>query len=58
MADVVNLKNARKQKARNEREVQAASNRKKFGRTKVEKQLTKLELEREARLLDSHKRES
>lgn len=37
MADIVNLKRARKDKARHEREAEAASNRRRFGRTKAEK---------------------
>jgi hypothetical protein len=37
MADIVNLKRARKDKARHEREAQAAANRRRFGRTGAEK---------------------
>jgi hypothetical protein len=37
MADVVNLRQARKQKARVEKDKDAAANRVKFGRTKAEK---------------------
>ena len=37
MADIVNLKRARKDKARAERENQAAANRRRFGRTRLEK---------------------
>lgn len=39
-ADVVNLKQFKKQKARAEKEKQAEQNRVSFGRTKVEKKLT------------------
>ena len=37
MADIVNLKRARKDKARRERDVEADANRRRFGRTKAEK---------------------
>jgi Domain of unknown function (DUF4169) len=56
MADIINLKHARKTKARDEAEKLAAFNRQKFGRTKAEKQLTKAEQQQAARLLDGHKR--
>lgn len=39
--DVVNLRQVRKQKARSEKEKQAEQNRISFGRTKVEKTLTR-----------------
>ena len=37
MADIVNLKRARKDKARRERQGEAEANRRRFGRTKAEK---------------------
>ncbi len=37
MADIVNLRRARKDKARLEQEREAAANRQRFGRTKAEK---------------------
>jgi hypothetical protein len=37
MADIVNLRRARKDKARRERESEAAANRRRFGRTKADK---------------------
>lgn len=37
MADVVNLRRARKDKQRREREAEADANRRRFGRTKAEK---------------------
>lgn len=37
MADIVNLKRARKDKTRRERETEAAANRRRFGRTTAEK---------------------
>lgn len=41
MADIVNLRHLRKDKARREHEAQAAANRRRFGRTKVEKEADK-----------------
>lgn len=40
MADIVNLRQARKKKARNAKNRQAEDNRVRFGRTKAEKALT------------------
>jgi Domain of unknown function (DUF4169) len=37
MADIINLRQARKEKKRREQDVQAAANRQLFGRTKAEK---------------------
>ena len=37
MADIVNLKRARKDKARRERDSEADANRRRFGRTKAQK---------------------
>jgi len=37
MADIVNLRRARKDKARREREAAADANRRRFGRTRAEK---------------------
>ena len=37
MADIVNLRKARKEKARRERDSEAATNRRRFGRTKAQK---------------------
>lgn len=56
MADVINLRQARKQKARTEKEAVAAANRAAFGRTKAEKQLTQARQEQAARLLEGHLR--
>lgn len=41
MADVVNLRQARKQKARSEKEQKAAENRAQYGRPKHEKAVTR-----------------
>ena len=56
-ADIVNLRRARKAKAHAEREKTAADNRVAFGRSKVEKQVTKAERDRAARAIDAHRRE-
>ena len=50
MADIVNLKRARKDKARREHQAEAAANRRRFGRTRAEKETdkdAKLRAERE-----------
>jgi hypothetical protein len=51
MAEIINLRMARKAKARTEAEKQADENRVKFGRTKAEKRLRKAE---EARARKQH----
>jgi hypothetical protein len=55
MAELVNLRQARKRKLRADQEVQATANRAKFGRTKVEKQREALEAERERSRLSQAK---
>ena len=57
MGDVVNLKGARKAKARAKAEAKAQSNRVTFGRTKAEKRSTQAEREAADRKLDGHKRD-
>ncbi len=57
MAELVNLRQARKRKLRADKDRQAAENRAKFGRTKAEKMRSAAEAERERRLLDQAKRE-
>ena len=57
MAEIINLRQARKQKARAEKEARADQNRVTFGRTKAEKELTKAERELAQRRIDSHKRD-
>ena len=57
MADVVNLKRARKATARVEQEKTAEANRRAHGRSKAERTLTKAEAEAAARKLDGHKRD-
>lgn len=58
MTEVINLKQKRKEKARVEKEKKALENRRKYGRTKEEKQLEKLKAEQAARRLEGHKRET
>ena len=57
MAEVVNLRNVRKQKKREEKEALANSNRAAFGRTKSEKKLSKTKLALDKKKLDEHKRQ-
>jgi len=52
MADIVNLRRARKDKARRERESEAAANRRRFGRTKAQKATDKDAAARGRRDLD------
>lgn len=56
MAEIVNLKRARKAKAKAEKETAAAANRAKHGRTKGDKAKDADEAARRARLLDGAKR--
>lgn len=58
MAEIVNLRQARKAKARAEKELAADSNRAKFGRTKSEKDRAKKVAALERDKLDAHKRDS
>lgn len=55
MAEIVNLRQARKQKRRDDKERRAAGNRAKFGRTKAEKTRDAAEAEHERRHLDQTK---
>ncbi|SEQ46849.1 protein of unknown function [Devosia sp. YR412] len=57
MAEIVNLRTVRKQKARASKEVQAAENRVLFGRTKAEKQQQAAEKALAEKKIDGHKRE-
>ncbi|WP_230531013.1 DUF4169 family protein [Microvirga roseola] len=57
MAEIINLRQARKNKARADKEARAEQNRIAFGRTKAEKDQTKAEREMAGRRLDSHKRD-
>ncbi|MEB2843277.1 DUF4169 family protein [Rhizobiales bacterium RZME27] len=55
MADIVNLRQFRKTKARAEKQSQAEQNRLTFGRTKTEKTLTKALNDKAERALDQKK---
>lgn len=55
MAEIVNLRAARKQKARADRERVADENRTRFGRTKVDKDAARNEERRKASHLDGHR---
>lgn len=57
MADIINLRTARKRKGREQQAAQAAENRIVFGRTKAEKDLVKAKAELDGKRLDGHKRE-
>ncbi len=56
--DVVNLRQFRKTKARDEKEKRAEQNRITFGRTKAEKNLTRALNEKSARTHEAGKREA
>lgn len=56
-AEIINLRTARKAKARSEKEQQAEQNRISFGRTRQEKSLTKALNEKAAKQLDQGKLE-
>jgi hypothetical protein len=57
MADIVNLNDRRKRKAREQKETDAAARRLLFGRTKGEKQRDITQKEAEIRKLDGARRE-
>lgn len=56
-AEIINLKEFRKKQARRDKERQAAENRTRFGRTKVEKQTEAAEKQRRDTELDGKKRD-
>lgn len=58
MAEIINLRQARKRKARTDKDKAAEANRLAFGRTKADKQVTRLEKERTDKALDAHRRET
>lgn len=58
MAEVVNLRQFRKGKAREQRAAEAEQNRALHGRSKNEKQRDKLLAEKAQRLMDGHLRET
>ena len=57
MAEIINLRQARKQKARAEKEARADENRVAFGRTKAEKNLTKAQRDLARSRLEAHRRD-
>jgi competence protein ComGC len=57
MAEIINLKNVRKQKARAAKEVQAAQNRVLFGQTKAEKLRHASEKALADKHIDGHKKD-
>lgn len=56
-AEIINLRQARKTRARSEKSAKADENRVRFGLPKGEKARQKLERERSTAQLDGHKRE-
>lgn len=57
MAEVVNLRLARKRKVRAEKDATAAQNRLSFGRTKAEREAADKTRALEAKKIDAHKRD-
>lgn len=57
MAEIINLRTVRKQKARAEKEAQASQNRVLFGRTKAEKLKQATEKVLADKHIDGHKKE-
>lgn len=57
MGEIVNLKRARKDKARRERDSEAAANRLRFGRTKAQKKLDQDTAERSKHSIDGKRLE-
>jgi hypothetical protein len=57
MAEIINLRQARKRKARADKDAKAAENRIAFGRTKVERRSSEAERTLAERRLEGHKRD-
>lgn len=57
MAEIVNLRRARKAKARAGKETEASANRTKFGRPKAERDRVAADAALSVRKLDAHRRE-
>ncbi|TPI10032.1 DUF4169 family protein [Mesorhizobium sp. B4-1-3] len=57
MGEVVNLRQARKQKARTEKERQASENRALHGRSKTERERDRLTSEKAGKFVAGHRRE-
>jgi hypothetical protein len=58
MAEIVNLRRARKTKTRQSAEATAEANRLRFGRTKSERQATEIEHNRAQRHIEGHRLQS
>lgn len=58
MADIINLRQARKAHKRRQDEALASANRAKFGQTKAQRSLQSAEAVRSAKVIDGAKRES
>ena len=58
MGSVINLRQARKAKARSEKEKKAETNRARYGQTKAQKTKQRFEADKLERHLDGHKRET
>ncbi|WP_343082389.1 DUF4169 family protein [Ostreiculturibacter nitratireducens] len=58
MAEIVNLRAARKAKDRLKKRAQGSENAVKFGRTKAERELEKARADKARALLDGHEREA
>lgn len=56
-AEIINLRQARKQRERDEKDARAAENRARFGRSKADRALEDDAQARAARSLDGHERE-
>jgi hypothetical protein len=56
-AEIINLRQARKQRARDEKTAKAAENRTRFGRSKSERELEDEAHARSKRVLDGHRLE-
>lgn len=57
MAEVINLRQAKKQAARQAARAEADANAAKFGRTKAEREVEKARTEKAVRDLDGHRRD-
>ena len=57
MAEIVNLRQARKRRARADKEARADENRRLHGRTREEKELERDQVERARKHLDRHRRD-
>jgi hypothetical protein len=58
MAEIVNLRRARKERARTDKEAKASENRVRFGRRKQDVAVEEAGRATAARLLDGHRREN